>query len=88
MTDAVVALGGKVISGAELDEMFERAEAGGVLAGQPGTTRMGRPLTVGADAAEPFTIRLDAARRAKVENRAREQHTSPSHVVRDLIDAM
>jgi len=88
MTDDVIAYGGKVIPGAALDAMFERAEAGGELAGRPGHTRVGRPLSVGDETAEPFTIRLDAARRAKLETRARQRHTNASQVVRELIDAM
>ncbi|HKO25581.1 MAG TPA: hypothetical protein VJY65_12695 [Chloroflexota bacterium] len=60
MTDDVIAHGGKVIPGAQLDAMFERAEAGDVLAGHPGRTRAGRPLSVGEDAAEPASLRAEA----------------------------
>ncbi|WP_277818480.1 hypothetical protein [Cellulosimicrobium arenosum] len=38
--------------------------------------------------ARPFTLRLDGARRAKLDEVARERHTTPSQLVRDLIDAL
>ena len=88
MTDDVVAFGGRVISGAELDALFERAESGGELAGGPGLVRVGRPLSVGCETAVPFSIRLDSSRRSKIEVRAKERGTSASQVVRELIDAM
>lgn len=47
----------------------------------------GRPISVGAQA-RPFTLRLDAARRAKLEETAQERHTTASQLMRDLIDAL
>ena len=47
----------------------------------------GRPVSVGRDA-RPFTLRLDAGRRAKLEERAKAAHSTPSQLMRDLIDAM
>lgn len=47
----------------------------------------GRPISVGAQA-RPFTLRLDAARRAKLDEAAQERRTTPSQLVRDLIDAL
>lgn len=47
----------------------------------------GRPISVGAGA-KPFTLRLGAARRAKLDEVAAERRTTPSQVVRDLIDAL
>ena len=47
----------------------------------------GRPISVGAQA-RPFTLRLDAARRAKLNEAAQERHTTPSQLMRDLIDAL
>lgn len=47
----------------------------------------GRPISVGAHA-RPFTLRLDAARRAKLDEAAQERHTTPSQLMRELIDAL
>lgn len=47
----------------------------------------GRPVSVGKNAS-PFTIRLDEARRTKITTIAKELGTTPSHLVRDLIDAL
>lgn len=52
-----------------------------------GTSLPGRPVSVGAQA-RPFTLRLDAARRAKLDEVARGRHTTPSQLMRDLIDAL
>lgn len=47
----------------------------------------GRPISVGAQA-RPFTLRLDAARRAKLNEVAHERHITPSQVMRELIDTL
>ena len=47
----------------------------------------GRPISVGAQA-RPFTLRLDAVRRAKLDEIAQERHTTPSQLMRELIDAL
>lgn len=47
----------------------------------------GRPVSVGAEA-KPFTLRLDANRRAKLDEIARERNTTPSELMRGLIDAL
>ena len=47
----------------------------------------GRPVSVGAEA-KPFTLRLDANRRAKLDKLARERHITPSDLMRGLIDAL
>lgn len=47
----------------------------------------GRPISVGAQA-RPFTLRLDAARRAKLNEAAQERHTTPSQLMRELIDSL
>ncbi|MCT1654552.1 ribbon-helix-helix domain-containing protein [Brachybacterium muris] len=47
----------------------------------------GRPISVGAQA-KPFTLRLDAARRAKLDDAAQARHITPSQLMRDLIDAL
>ncbi|GAB3048960.1 hypothetical protein GCM10027079_12570 [Sediminivirga luteola] len=74
------------------DEDIERwaAEAEseeGYQGGHLGPPRRGRPISVGADA-RPFTLRLDAHRRAKLEQIAKERHTSASELVRELIDTL
>lgn len=53
----------------------------------PGPPRPGRPVSVGEDA-RPFTLRLDMARRAKLEEAAAERHVTMSQLVRSLIDAL
>ena len=52
-----------------------------------GSSVPGRPVSVGAQA-RPFTLRLDAARRAKLDEAAQERHTTPSQLMRELIDAL
>lgn len=52
-----------------------------------GTSVAGRPISVGM-AASPFTVRLDAARRAKLDEIAHAKETTPSQLIRDLIDAL
>lgn len=44
-------------------------------------------MSVGADV-RPVTVRLDAARRAKLEELARANDISVSQAVRELIDAL
>jgi hypothetical protein len=61
----------------------ERGYTGGHL----GPSVPGRPVSVGAQA-KPFTVRLDANRRAKLERVAKEQHVTPSDLVRELIDRL
>ena len=55
--------------------------------GAHGPVVMGRPISVGHQA-KPFTLRLDAVRRAKLDEIAHERHTTASQLVRDLIDAL
>lgn len=59
----------------------------GYTGGHLGPSRPGRPVSVGTDA-RPVTVRLDAARRAKLEELARSRQTSISQAIRELIDAM
>lgn len=47
----------------------------------------GRPISVGAEA-RPFTLRLDANRRAKLDKIAKEQNTTVSNLMRGLIDSL
>ena len=86
MTDDEIAHGGKTITGAQLDALFERAETGGVLAGRPGPVRTGRPLAVGDDTAWVVPVRLDSQRVRGLDARAAALHTTRSQVIRDAID--
>ncbi|MGJ9372578.1 CopG family transcriptional regulator [Nesterenkonia sp. CF4.4] len=52
-----------------------------------GPPKVGRPVSIGADA-RPFTMRLDANRRAKLDKAAYEQHTTASALMRSLIDSL
>lgn len=65
------------------DAESERGYVGGHL----GPAVPGRPVSVG-EKARPFTLRLDAARRAKLNEAAQERHITPSQLMRDLIDAL
>jgi predicted transcriptional regulator len=72
----------------DVERWAEDAERG-VFGGKPGRyATPGRPLSVGDETAEPFSIRLDAPRRAKIEHAASERNTTAAQIVRDLIDAM
>lgn len=43
--------------------------------------------SVGAQA-RPFTLRLDAARRAKLDEVAQQRRTTPSQVMRERVDTL
>ncbi|MGO1948608.1 MAG: CopG family transcriptional regulator [Mycobacteriaceae bacterium] len=59
----------------------------GYTGGHLGSSNPGRPVSIGEEA-RPFTLRLDATRRAKLNRIARDRHTSASQVMRDLIDEL
>lgn len=59
----------------------------GFSGGHIGAAVPGRPVSVGAEA-KPFTLRLDANRRAKLDKVARERNTTVSELMRGLIDAL
>lgn len=61
----------------------ERGYTGGHL----GPSVPGRPISVGLHA-RPFTLRLDAARRAKLDEVAQRRHITPSQLMRQLIDTL
>lgn len=52
-----------------------------------GPSRPGRPVSVGRKA-RPFTLHLDAGRRARLDAVARERSITPSQLVRDPIDTL
>ncbi|MCL2463670.1 MAG: CopG family transcriptional regulator [Micrococcales bacterium] len=84
--DKYTSASGATFTDADLERWGQEAESGFPDA-RFGLSSAGRPVSVGQDA-KPFTLRLDAARRAKLEARAKERHTNPSRIMRDLIDAM
>ena len=69
---------------AEAEAGFPGVKFGPVVFGPPPS---GRPITVG-EQARPFTLRLDVARRAKLNEVAQQRHVTASQLVRDLIDAL
>lgn len=72
------------------EEDIERwgVEAGDGLAGwEFGKSVAGRPISVGSNA-RPFTLRLDADRRSKLTEIAKQRHITTSQLMRDLIDAL
>lgn len=72
----------------DIEKWAAEAEASNGYTGKHlGPSVPGRPISVGAQA-RPFTLRLDAARRAKLEETAQERHTTASQLMRDLIDAL
>lgn len=77
---------GTPFSDDDLDRWAAESEAG--FEGKHlGPSVLGRPISVGVQA-RPFTLRLDAARRAKPAEVANERHTTPSQLIRDLNDAL
>lgn len=77
---------GTAFTDADLERWAQDAEDG-FLDARFGRATPGRPVSIGTDA-RPLTIRLDARRRAKLVERAEQQHTNVSQVLRDLIDAL
>lgn len=81
-----IAANGTAFSDEDLETWATQAEAG-FPGAKFGTPTPGRPVTVGEDA-RPLTIRLDTARRAKLNKIAKEQNTTVSQLMRNLIDAI
>lgn len=81
-----IAVNGDTYTDEDIERWGQEAESGfpGWKFGKPVA---GRPISVGAEA-KPFTLRLDSDRRAKLDEIAKERHTTASQVVRDLIDAL
>lgn len=76
---------GTEFTDADIERWADEHEAG--YAGAHGAVMKGRPISVGHQA-KPFTLRLDGARRAKLDQAALERHTTASQLMRDLIDAL
>lgn len=68
-------------------DKWARQTEDGYTGGHLGPSRPGRPISVG-EQARPFTLRLDNARRAKLDQTAHERGTTVSQLVRDLIDSL
>lgn len=81
-----VAANGDNYTDEDIERWGQEAEAG-FPGWKFGKSVAGRPISVGAEA-KPFTLRLDADRRAKLHQIALARHTTASQVVRDLIDTL
>jgi len=86
VTVRYTAVNGTTFSDDDIERWGEQAERS-YTGAHLGPSVPGRPVSVG-EQAKPFTLRLDAARRAKLEDRAQEQNTTASQIMRELIDAM
>jgi hypothetical protein len=88
MSETYTDVNGTIYTGADIERWaaVEATEAG-YTGGHLGAPIVGRPVSVGHQA-RPFTLRLDGARRAKLDEIARDRHTTASQIVRDLIDAL
>ena len=65
----------------------EAKSAQGYTGGHLGSSASGRPISVGTEA-KPVTFRLGANRCSKLDWLARERHTTPSDLIRGLIDSL
>ncbi|MDN5892781.1 MAG: ribbon-helix-helix domain-containing protein [Nocardioides sp.] len=82
------AVNGTEFTDEDIEKWAAEAESEqGYTGGHIGPAVPGRPVSVGAEA-KPFTLRLDANRRAKLDKLARERHTTPSDLMRGLIDSL
>ncbi|AXE37660.1 CopG family transcriptional regulator [Acidipropionibacterium virtanenii] len=81
-------INGTVFTDDDIERWAEQAESDQPYSGPHlGPSAPGRPISVGRRA-RPFTLRLDAARRAKLDEIAEARHITPSQLMRDLIDAL
>jgi len=82
---------GTVYADEDIEQWVADDEAGIAYTGEhlgpplDGLPPRGRPVSVGANA-RTFTLRLDSERRAKLDEAAHAQNTTPSEVMRELID--
>lgn len=83
---AYVSVDGVEFTDDDVERWADEAEAGfpGAVFSE---SSPGRPVSVGLNA-RPFTIRLDDARRSKIDRVARDRRTTASEVVRGLIDVL
>ncbi|MDO4241081.1 MAG: CopG family transcriptional regulator [Microbacteriaceae bacterium] len=79
---------GVKFSEADIERWAAEAESeAGYTGGHLAQPRPGRPVSIGAKA-RPFTLRLDQERRAKLDAAAEKRATTPSQILRELIDAL
>ena len=79
---------GATFTDEDLERWGNEAENGVPYVGKHlGSSAVGHPISVGVGA-KPFTLRLDRSRRAKLAEVAQERGTTPSQLVRDLIDSL
>lgn len=79
---------GATFTDEDLERWGNQAETGVSYDGKHlGSSVAGRPISIGVGA-KPFTLRLDRSRRAKLAEVAQERGTTPSQLVRDLIDSL
>lgn len=82
------AVNGTAFTDEEIEKWATSAESEqGYTGGHLGPSVPGRPVSVGSEA-KPFTLRLDAHRRAKLDRIAQQRHTTPSELMRGLIDSL
>ncbi len=79
---------GTVFTDEDIKQWAHEAESEAGYTGKHlGPSLPGRPISVGMQA-RPFTLRLDASRRAKLSEAAQHRHITPSQLMRDLIDTL
>lgn len=72
----------------DLEAWANQAERGEEYTGKHrGPSQPGRPISIGKQA-RPFTLRLDARRREKVQQAAKERNITASQLIRELIDEL
>lgn len=82
------AVNGTAFTDKDIERWAAEAESDeGYTGDHIGPSVPGRPVSVGAEA-KPFTLRLDANRRAKLNEIAEQRHITPSQLMRDLIDEL
>jgi len=82
------AVNGTTFTDEDIEKWAAEAESEkGYTGDHIGPSVPGRPVSVGAEA-KPFTLRLDANRRAKLDKLAQERRTTPSELMRGLIDSL
>lgn len=86
MTTKYTAADGTVYTYDDIEKWAEEGESG-FPGASFGPSVPGRPVSVGADT-KPFTLRLDARRRAKLDKAAQERHITASQLMRGLIDSL
>ncbi|EXF23913.1 DNA polymerase II [Nesterenkonia sp. AN1] len=83
-----IGVNGETFTDDELEAWAAYAESGQkYTGGHIGPSASGPPVSIGAQV-RPFTVLLDAARRAKLHRVAAEQGTTALALIRRLIDSL